>query len=78
MPPFKIAGTGHYAPFLHDRFAERRFLENGIRTGIGVIFLISVASSSLLTQKGMSPQLKTCTSSEEVMIGYLGKVNAFT
>nr|DAX69449.1 MAG TPA: hypothetical protein [Caudoviricetes sp.] len=34
MPPFKIAGTGHYAPFLHDRFAERRFLENGIRTGI--------------------------------------------
>ena len=45
---------------------------------LSVIFLISVASSSLLTQKGMSPQLKTCTSSEEVMIGYLGKVNAFT
>jgi len=34
MPPFKVAGTGHYAPFLHDRFAERRFLENGIHTGI--------------------------------------------
>lgn len=43
-----------------------------------VILFISSASSSFFTQNGIKPQLNISTSSDVVMMGYLGKLKALT